>query len=502
MAQVLFKFGTPEAYAGLGTYEDNALYFIQPETGATEGVLYKGSVRYSPEKQIEFVSEAPASPEDDKIYVVNDGSSVTIVTKGSDGTPETIGGGTVQPGGISDIGAFDDTVLVKSGQLQDGKLPDNDTSIPTSGAIRDAIEAAIGPGFIDVAFENPSAGNTYTVTFTSANQSQKTINIPKDSFVSSGSYDNETKILTLTLTNGSPVEIDMSELVPPTSTFSTIEVGQGNGFEVNLGSGVGLGGFTAGEEIPEDMTLAEFAKKLLMKQVPPTYTEPSVSISRSGGTTNGNVEIGTNVSVSLSSTFTQNDAGALTNIQFKKGGSNVGEASSTSPATYTETLNAFDAAVSYTAVASYSDGPIKNDNLGQPYPTGQIKAGSKTSSSIAFNPYRKGFYGAVTSKDAAIDSAFVRSLSSSTTSAPAQGNTWTIQIPVGTLRVAFAYPATLRDVNSVKDVNGLNAEIKSAFALSTVSVEGANGYAGINYKVYVTDFANPTDAANSYTVQI
>nr|DAP41128.1 MAG TPA: hypothetical protein [Caudoviricetes sp.] len=70
------------------------------------------------------------------------------------------------------------------------------------------------------------------------------------------------------------------------------------------------------------------------------------------------------------------------------------------------------------------------------------------------------------------------------------------------MRVVFAYPVTVRDVNSVKDVNGLNAEVKSAFVKSTVSVEGANGYAGIDYKVYVCDFAEAVAAANKYTVTL
>ena len=66
----------------------------------------------------------------------------------------------------------------------------------------------------------------------------------------------------------------------------------------------------------------------------------------------------------------------------------------------------------------------------------------------------------------------------------------------------FAYPATLRDVSSVKDVNGLNAEIKSAFTKTTLTVAGAGADAGIEYKVYTTDFADPVAKANSYTVQI
>lgn len=46
-----------------------------------------------------------------------------------------------------------------------------------------------------------------------------------------------------------------------------------------------------------------------------------------------------------------------------------------------------------------------------------------------------------------------------------------------------AYPATLRDVSSVQDVNGMNAEVKTAFTKTVVSVEGANGYQAIDYNM-------------------
>lgn len=82
------------------------------------------------------------------------------------------------------------------------------------------------------------------------------------------------------------------------------------------------------------------------------------------------------------------------------------------------------------------------------------------------------------------------------------GKSFTINIPVGVVRVIFAYPATLQDVSSVKDVNGLNAEIKSSFTKSAVTVAGAGADAGIEYKVYVADFAEPVANANSYTVKI
>ena len=65
------------------------------------------------------------------------------------------------------------------------------------------------------------------------------------------------------------------------------------------------------------------------------------------------------------------------------------------------------------------------------------------------------------------------------------------------MRVVFAYPATLRDVTSVSDVNGLGAEVKTAFTKSVVSVEGANNYNATDYKVYVMDMAKANDTANT-----
>ena len=48
----------------------------------------------------------------------------------------------------------------------------------------------------------------------------------------------------------------------------------------------------------------------------------------------------------------------------------------------------------------------------------------------------------------------------------------------------------------------MNAEIKSGFTASTVSVEGANNYTAKDYRVYTLDYANANDKANKYTVTI
>ena len=157
---------------------------------------------------------------------------------------------------------------------------------------------------------------------------------------------------------------------------------------------------------------------------------------------------------------------------------------------------------SITATARHGAGAIPFTNLGNKYPEGQIAAGKKSATSAAITGYRNGFYGTAADKEAEIDSSFVRGLASKSGKTPAAGNVWNLAIPVGTMRIAFAYPATIRDVSSVLDVNGLNAEIKSAFTKYTVSVEGANGYAGIGYKVYVLDRAAAVTEANTFKITI
>lgn len=154
-----------------------------------------------------------------------------------------------------------------------------------------------------------------------------------------------------------------------------------------------------------------------------------------------------------------------------------------------------------TAKASYEDGTIPLTNTGNEYPDGQIKAGSKSATSAAITGYRNSFYGTLSEKNE-LTSGIIRGLAGVSGAALFNGSSFDVAIPVGALRVVIAYPATLRDISSIKDVNGMNAEISSSFVPQTVSVEGANGYQAIDYKVYTLDFANANDTANTFTVTI
>lgn len=280
------------------------------------------------------------------------------------------------------------------------------------------------------------------------------------------------------------------------SSKSTEEV------EVNLGSGGSVGGLATGDTIPAGTTLDELITMLTQKSVPATYTQPGVTCRVSSGTAAGSYEVGTSITTTLQATFTQNDAGALTTLAINKSGESSPIISgATSPQTTdAQTFTLGEETVSFTATASYAAGAIKNDNLGQPSPEGQIQAGSKTSAAVSFVGKRNLFYGTGTGTTPEMTSELVRGLANKKLG-PANGTTFDINVAAGQQYVVIAYPATLRNLTKCFYVEQ-NTDLVENFALQTKSVQGANGAAGADYKVYVYSMAIPAAAGMTLQVQI
>jgi len=152
-----------------------------------------------------------------------------------------------------------------------------------------------------------------------------------------------------------------------------------------------------------------------------------------------------------------------------------------------------------TVKVTYGDGTIPVTNLGNEYAAGQIKGGTKTVTSNKTSGYRNSFYGTMESKNELTSDA-IRSLYAA--GSLEDGASFDISIPVGAMRVVIACPSSLQGITSVKDVNGLGAEIASSFSVQTIQVAGANGYLPIDYKVYSLDFAKANDVENTYSVII
>lgn len=277
-------------------------------------------------------------------------------------------------------------------------------------------------------------------------------------------------------------------------------------FDKDLTYTVAFGKYTVpasgmGSISSDGVNVYDFFNSALNEEKNPSTTQPAVTLNSSEVKS---YEVGTSVAPKYSASLSKGsytygpDTGitaATWSVVFNS------ETLTTASGTFGAVTVGDNTSLSITATATYEAGAMPKTNIGNDYPAGQIKAGSASKTSGSITGYRNSFYGTFADKTTALSSDSIRGLTASN-KALSNGNTFNITLPVGTQSVVFAYPATLRDVTSVKDVNGLNAEIKGAFTKSVVQVEGANGYTAKDYKVYRTDFAEALGKANTYTVTI
>lgn len=236
----------------------------------------------------------------------------------------------------------------------------------------------------------------------------------------------------------------------------------------------------------------------------PATTQPSVGVS--SGTAKA-YEVGTEVTPAYSGAFSAGaysyDASTGVSVTAWEAANSVtDEKLSTQSGQFAKYTVTDSGKYTITVKATYTDGSIPHTVLGAEYPAGQIRGGTKQATTGAISGFRNSFYGTVTDKSATLDSAAIRALAQKSGKSLSNGASFTVNVPVGAMAVVIAYPATLRELSSVKDVNGMNAEIVSAFTASSADVEGANGYEAIAYRVYIQSFAGANDTANTYKVTI
>jgi len=278
----------------------------------------------------------------------------------------------------------------------------------------------------------------------------------------------------------------------------------------SLTSDLAVGGLSAGQVLPADTTLLEFAQNLLFKKYDPTFISPSLNL-----TTNlaSNVESGT-IGVNFTASYNAGSikgalVGGVWDANSSAQGNRAGAATkytidgvdNGTNNTYNDTLEVIeDGAQTFSATVDYAISSIqpknsKNENYSTPLAAGSV------SDTVTVTGKRKAFYGYSSSELAIANSDDIRGLSGSLLGA-AHGSSFTLSMPAGTKSVVFAYPASLGDVTSVKYVEGLNVESKDTLTKTTVNVEGANGYTAVSYNVYKKVFPNPLAQTNTYTVTI
>lgn len=162
--------------------------------------------------------------------------------------------------------------------------------------------------------------------------------------------------------------------------------------------------------------------------------------------------------------------------------------------------------LAYKFTVNYTDGDVAKDNLGDDSsPAKKITAGSANKTSSAFTPFRKYFMYVGTDCTTAIDSAFIRANGTTKSGKAADCDTITeLTIPEGTKRIVLAIPVaneSTKFLKDVTDVDGMGLSMAENFKYKVMSIEGANGYTGVNYNVFVCENANGISATR-YTFTI
>jgi len=255
---------------------------------------------------------------------------------------------------------------------------------------------------------------------------------------------------------------------------------------VSLSGGKTLGKVLSGQVIPcftNNFSVQEMFEYIAIESIFPTYTIATFSLNQNQSQDG---EVGETLSNILTATYTQNDAGTLTNIRITRNGSDLTPNGSSSPFSKTNSVTRILGTVTYQAFCNGNAGALKPvPPANNPDPRtpifGNPNAPQAAFTNFASNQryiigYYKIFYGAVASQPT--NSAQVRAMSSSRLTN--QGNQFVLTTGTTFNIFSLALPPG-KSLLSVKDAN--NFEIGTFFIPATVSVNDAAGNP-VSYTVY------------------
>lgn len=247
-------------------------------------------------------------------------------------------------------------------------------------------------------------------------------------------------------------------------------------------------------------SVKEVLASILAKEANPSKTEPAVSFS--SGSNPGTYEVGTkkNLSYSVALSAGSYTYGPPTGITAQSWEIVCDGVTKTTATGTFENVVAEATAKKIVATATYGDGAVPVTNLGNEFPAGKIVAGSKSANSGEYKGVRYMFWGPMTDAGMALNSANIRALAHK--EATAKKTLGSFGPGEGAKKVVVAVPVGHK-ITKVLLTSSMNADITSSFVKqsSTVSVEGANNYAGTAYDVYVYQPAS-IDKAEVYAITI
>lgn len=255
---------------------------------------------------------------------------------------------------------------------------------------------------------------------------------------------------------------------------------------------VSQGVYNDGTTIPAGTSLETIIRNMLITRVFPTYNAPLLSVAYGSPAISTTYEVGFTIpTFTINPTYTPRDGGSLVGYAYFRNSSLLGNGS-------TFTVNSFqiNSTTTLQVSARYNDGPIYNDNLGDPYPDTSIKAGSITNT-ITINTLYPYFYGkSSTQPTAASIAAEIQAGTATKVLADANG-TVSIGYNANGEFIWFAHIGTTKTKWYFTELNSGNIGngnfINTPVLQNVISPQGY--WANTQYKIYISSGQTSTTGA-------
>lgn len=154
---------------------------------------------------------------------------------------------------------------------------------------------------------------------------------------------------------------------------------------IGVGSGLAV---KDGDIFDRGSDLTKVLTQLVQKVSPPTYTYPTGHILISPASIQ---EVGTTLNFILKPRFTQNDGGPMGEVTLYDGAILLNTQTNLADYSYQNQVVGLGNRT-FKEIIQYEQGPIKNDNFGNPAPSGRVPAGSVVATNTVVGGYYN-FYG-------------------------------------------------------------------------------------------------------------
>ena len=279
------------------------------------------------------------------------------------------------------------------------------------------------------------------------------------------------------------------------ATFSAT-LGLTEDIEVSV-DGAGIGGFAFEEVALTGRTFTSMWRQLLRSSVAPTYNQPVIALAGSNFNTGNKVgEVGVAQTINLSPSFTQNDAGSATQFILDKDDSPIAtDVSAPIPdASYPDSFTGVEGTIIYHGELDHAIGPVKNNSLGDPDPTGQIQAGTIITNDVQYDVVYPWFFGTssdgiITGPDVYAGAKVIEVIGSSIQAAFSGSDVffWFAVPSSNNNPKSYTSWADDNDANNAGSIGGATNLFGSSSTIS-VSSTGLDSDWTIDYDVYVTNY--------------